>query len=81
MVVRLLRISIFAYLGSFALPVLATAVMWGVGWLVQRELGDAGPVLRLVATIGVAAVSYGAVIVVLGRERVLRLVGFLRKRR
>lgn len=80
MVVRLLGISIFAYLGSFALPVLATAVMWGAGWLVQREMGDAEPVLRLVATVGVAAASYGAVIVVFGRERAKRMVGFVRKR-
>lgn len=81
MVVRLLGISLLSYLGSFALPVLATAVMWGAGWLVQREMGDAEPVLRLVATVGVAAASYGAVIVVLGRERVQRMVGFLRKKR
>lgn len=81
MVVRLLGISLMSYLGSFALPVLATAVMWGAGWLVQREMGDAEPVLRLAATVGVAAASYGAVIVVLGRERVQRMVGFLRKRR
>ncbi|CAN7433787.1 lipopolysaccharide biosynthesis protein [Devosia sp. LjRoot3] len=81
MVVRLLGISLLSYLGSFALPVLATAVMWGAGWLVQREMGDAEPVLRLAATIGVAGTSYGAVIVVLGRERVQRMVGFLRKKR
>jgi O-antigen/teichoic acid export membrane protein len=81
MVVRLLGISLLSYLGSFALPVLATAVMWGAGWLVQREMGEAEPVLRLVATVGVAAASYGAVIVVLGRERVQRMVGFLRKKR
>jgi len=81
MVVRLLGISLFGYLGSFALPVLATAVMWGAGWLVQREMGEAEPVLRLVATVGVAAASYGAVIVVLGRERMRRMVGFLRKKR
>lgn len=81
MVVRLLGISLLSYLGSFSLPVLATAVMWGAGWLVQREMGEAEPVLRLVATVGVAAASYGAVIVVLGRERVQRMVFFLRKRR
>lgn len=81
MVVRLLGISIFSYLGSFALPVLATAVMWGAGWLVQREMGEAEPLLRLVATVGVAAASYGAVIVVLGRERVQRLVRFVRRKR
>ncbi|MCR6636288.1 lipopolysaccharide biosynthesis protein [Devosia sp.] len=81
MVVRLLGISLLSYLGSFALPVLATAVMWGAGWLVQREMGEAEPVLRLAATVGVAAASYGAVIVVLGRERVQRMVGFVRKKR
>ncbi|HWV21633.1 MAG TPA: lipopolysaccharide biosynthesis protein, partial [Devosia sp.] len=81
MVVRLLGISLLSYLGSFALPVLATAVMWGVGWLVQREMGAAEPILRLAATVGVAAASYGAVIVVLGRERVQRMVGFVRGKR
>ena len=39
------------------------------------------PLLRLVATVGVAAASYGAVIVVLGRERVQRLVRFVRRKR
>ena len=81
MVVRLLGISLLSYLGSFALPVLATAVMWGAGWLVQREMGEAEPLLRLVATVGVAAASYGAVVVVLGRERVQRLVGFVKRKR
>ncbi|MGV3576529.1 MAG: lipopolysaccharide biosynthesis protein [Devosia sp.] len=81
MVVRLLGISLLSYLGSFALPVLATAVMWGAGWLVQREMGEAEPLLRLVATVFVAAASYGAVILVLGRERLLRLVGFVRRKR
>jgi O-antigen/teichoic acid export membrane protein len=81
MVVRLLGISLLSYLGSFALPVLATAVMWGAGWLVQREMGEAEPLLRLAATVCAAAASYGAVIVVLGRERLLRLVGFVRRKR
>lgn len=81
MVVRLLGISIFAYLGSFALPVLATAVLWGIGWLVQGQLAEADPLLRLPATIAAAALSYGAVIVLFGRERVARLVGFVRKKR
>lgn len=81
MVVRLLGISLLSYLESFALPVLATAVMWGAGWLVQREMGEAEPLPRLVATVGVAAASYGAVIVLLGRERLLRLVGFVRRKR
>lgn len=81
MVVRLLGISLACYLGSFALPVLATAVMWGAGWLVQREMGEVEPVLRLAATVCVAASSYSAVIAVLGRERVQRLVGFVRRKR
>lgn len=80
MVVRLLRVSAFAYLGSFALPILATAVMAGAGWLVQQQLADADVVLRLTMTIGAAALSYGAVILLFGRERLGRLVGFLRRR-
>lgn len=81
MVVRLLGISLWSYLASFALPVLATAAMWGAGWLIQRQMGESEPVLRLEATVGVAALSYGLVIVVFGRERVQRLVGFVRRRR
>ncbi|KKB75808.1 hypothetical protein VW35_18725 [Devosia soli] len=80
MVVRLLRISLLAYLGSFALPVLATLVMWGAGYLVQIELADADTTLRLITTIGAAALSYGAVIIVFGRDRLVRLLGFLRRR-
>lgn len=81
MVVRLLGISLLSYLGSFALPVLATAAMWGAGWLVQREMGAMEPLPRLVATVGVAGTSYGAVIMVLGWQRVQRLVGFVRRKR
>jgi teichuronic acid exporter len=81
MVVRLLGISVWAYLGSFALPVAATLVMGGCGWLVQQELASADPLLRLGATIGAAALSYGAVIVLLGVGRLRTLVGFVQRRR
>ncbi|SEQ41965.1 Membrane protein involved in the export of O-antigen and teichoic acid [Devosia sp. YR412] len=81
MVVRLLGVSLWTYLASFALPVAATLVMWGAGWLVQAELAHTDQMLRLGATIGAAALSYGAVIVVLGRRRIETLVGFLRSRR
>lgn len=81
MVVRLLQISIWGYLSSFALPVAATAAMWGCGWLVQQELAGADPLLRLTTTIGAAALSYSAVIVLLGRKRVATLVGFVKRRR
>lgn len=81
MVVRLLDISLWAYLGSFALPVTATLAMGVVGWLVQQQLADADPLLRLAMTIGAAALSYGAVIVVLGRRRIKTLIGFVRRRR
>jgi O-antigen/teichoic acid export membrane protein len=81
MVVRLLDISLWAYLASFALPVAATLAMGIVGWLVQQQLANANPLLRLAMTIGAAALSYGAVIVVLGRHRIRTLVGFVRRRR
>jgi len=81
MVVRLLGISLWTYLRSFALPVLATLTMCACGWLVQHELGTADPLLRLATTIGAAALSYGAVIVVLGRKQIVTLVGFVRRRR
>jgi O-antigen/teichoic acid export membrane protein len=81
MVVRLLDISLWAYLASFALPVAATLAMGIVGWLVQQQLANADPLLRLAMTIGAAALSYGAVIVVLGRHRIRTLVGFVRRRR
>ena len=81
MVVSMLRISIWTYLRSFALPVVATLVMGLCGWLVQHELVAAEPLLRLATTISAAALSYGAVIVVLGRRRIGTLVGFVRRRR
>lgn len=80
MVVRLLRISLFAYLASFALPVFATMTMGGAGYFVQQYFADTGPVLRLGATIGAAALSYSVMIFLFGRERVAKLVGFVRRR-
>tara|TARA_R110002020_G_scaffold41535_1_gene122430 strand:+ start:459 stop:1934 length:1476 start_codon:yes stop_codon:yes gene_type:complete len=81
MVVRLLDMSIWTYLRSFALPVVATLIMVGCGWLVQRYMGTSGVPLRLATTIGAAALGYGAVIAVLGRARIKTLVGFVRRRR
>lgn len=81
MVVRLLGISLWAYLGSFALPVAATLVMYGCGWLVQQELAAADPLIRLAATIGAAAMSYGAIILLLGKRQLETLTGFLHRRR
>jgi teichuronic acid exporter len=81
MVVRLLGISVWSYLGSFALPVAATLVMCGGGWLVQLELAGVDPMLRLAATVGAAALSYGAVILLLGAPRLKTLVGFVRRGR
>ena len=81
MVVRLLGISLWAYLGSFALPVVATLIMCGCGWLVQHELAAAYPLPRLATTIGAAALSYGAVIGLVGRPRLKTLAGFVRRRR
>ena len=80
MVVQLLGISLWAYLGSFALPVIATLTMCGCGWLMQHQLAEAAPLLRLGATMGAAVLSYGAVIVLLGTQRLETLAGFLRRR-
>jgi len=81
MVARILGISIPAYLASFALPVAATVVMGGAGCLTQQALGDADLLTRLVATMGAAALSYGAVVWVLGRRQVEMLAAFVRRRR
>jgi len=81
MVVSLLGISIWTYLRSFAVPVAATLVMGLCGWLVQQELAAVEPLLRLGATIGAAALSYGAMIALLGRSRIETLLGFVRRRR
>ena len=80
MVVQLLRVSIWAYLGSFTLPIAATLVMCGCGWMVQHELAGADALVRLGATISAAAMSYGAVILLLGRRRLETLMGFVRRR-
>lgn len=80
MVVRLIDMPVLAYLGSFALPVFATALMWVSGALVQQSLADADPLVRLCATIGAAALSYGAVVLLLGFDKLASLAGFLRRR-
>ncbi|SMQ76004.1 Membrane protein involved in the export of O-antigen and teichoic acid [Devosia lucknowensis] len=80
MVVRLLDISVLGYLRSFALPALATGLMWVVGWQVQQLLADAGPWVRLGATTSAAALSYGAVMLVLGWDRLEKLLSFVRRR-
>ena len=81
MVARILGISTLAYLNSFALPIAATLVMWGAGWLVQHQLAESDVLLRLTTTIGAAALSYGAVVLLLGRDQLEKLLGFLRRRR
>lgn len=81
MVVRLLRISPWAYLGSFALPVFATLIMLGAGMLVQYELAGSTPLVRLGATIGASGLVYGAVVLLLGRRKMLAIMATLRRRR
>lgn len=80
MVVRLLQISPWAYLASFALPVFATLVMVGAGLLIQLELTGAHPLIRLGATIGGCALVYAAVVLLLGRRRLLGIKATLGRR-
>ncbi len=80
MVVRLLRISPWTYLASFALPVFATLIMVAVGILVQHELPTASPLLRLGATIGSCGLVYAAVVLLLGRHKILAIMTTLRRR-
>ena len=80
MVVRLLGISPWAYLASFALPVFATLVMAAGGFFIQRELGDASALIRLGATIGGCAVIYAAVVLLLGRRKLLEIKATLGRR-
>lgn len=80
MVARILGVSVVSYLGQFALPVAATLVMWGMGWLVQYQLSEADVFLRLVMTIGAAALGYGAVVLLLGRRQLGTLVRFVSRR-
>jgi O-antigen/teichoic acid export membrane protein len=81
MVVRLLGISALTYLASFSLPIFATAVMVGVGLLVQHQLGAAEPLVRLAATIGACALIYSAVVLLLGRRRLVEIGATLKRRR
>lgn len=81
MVVKLLGVSVWTYLASFALPVGATMLMWACGWWAQQQLADTDVVTRMGATIGAAALGYGAVIVFLGRRRLETLLSFVRRRR
>lgn len=79
MVVRLLGVSVWTYLGSFGVPVLATLLMGGSVALVQQA-GIAGP-LGLGASIGAGALTYGLVIIGLGRGRLSEVVAMVRRRR
>lgn len=80
MVVRLLGISPWTYLASFALPVFATLVMVGAGLLVQAQLGAATPLIRLAATIGVCGLVYCAIVLLLGRRKLLQIKATLGRR-
>jgi O-antigen/teichoic acid export membrane protein len=81
MVVRLLGISAWSYLASFALPVFATASMVGVGMVVQSQLVAVEPWLRLGGTIGICAVTYAVIVLALGRRRLVEIGATLRRRR
>ncbi|HTM77557.1 MAG TPA: oligosaccharide flippase family protein, partial [Devosia sp.] len=80
MVVRLLGISVWAYLASFALPIFATLVMVGAGVLIQTELGTVSPLIRLGATIGGCALVYGAVVLLFGRRKLQEIAATLGRR-
>lgn len=81
MVVRLLGISVFAYLGTFALPLLATLVMAGAGIFAQDRLASAEPLVRLGATVAICALVYAAVVLLLGRRRLGEIRSALANRR
>jgi teichuronic acid exporter len=81
MVVRLLGISPWAYLANFMLPVFATLVMLGAGALVQSQLAGADPVIRLGATVGGCGLVYAAVVLLLGRRKLLEIRATLGRRR
>jgi O-antigen/teichoic acid export membrane protein len=81
MVARLLDISIPTYLTSFTVPVAATLVMCGIGWLVQASLADTATWLRLAATITASALTYTATVLLLARPQLTTLAGFIRRRR
>ncbi|WP_375450189.1 lipopolysaccharide biosynthesis protein [uncultured Devosia sp.] len=73
MVVRILRISPWAYLGSLGMPALATLLMAGAGMAVKLELAQAQPLLRLGVTIGVCAVVYAILLLLFARRRLLQV--------
>lgn len=81
MVVRLLGISPWAYLASFGLPVFATSVMLAAGLLVQSQLPEAQPLLRLGATIAVCGLVYASLVLLLGRRRIMQIRATLLRRR
>ncbi len=80
MVVRLLGISPWAYLASFALPVFATIVMLGAGTLVQTQLAAGEPLIRLGATITACSLVYAAVVLLLGHRRIMEIRATLGRR-
>jgi len=80
MVVRLLGISVFAYLGSFALPVLATLVMIGAGIFIESEMAGFEPLMRLGVTVAGCGLVYTAVVLLLGWKRIMEIKATLAKR-
>lgn len=81
MVARILKVSLASYLASFALPILATLAMSGAGLATQNYLADADALVRLPATIGICAVVYVLVLLVLARKRLLQVNAVIFKRR
>ena len=81
MVVRLLGISPWTYLTSFATPILATTLMFAAGYGVKLGLTDATPVLRLLAVIGISGLVYLGTLVVFARKRLLEVKAVVLKRK
>lgn len=80
-VARILHLPVLRYVGSFAVPAMATVLML-VAVEGMRLLGASWPVgLRLAGSIGVGAALYAATVLVLARDQLGRMRDIVLKRR
>jgi O-antigen/teichoic acid export membrane protein len=81
MTVRLLNVSLQAYLRPFILPSFAAIVMFACVVLTQKSLADANILVRLAAQLGVGGVAYIGVLFVLGRHKIIELLSLIKQTR
>jgi teichuronic acid exporter len=81
MVAQILRMPILRYLGTFAVPALATLFMFVATTYAKTGFADLAPPLALAATVITGALSYTAFLVLFARQRIFAVRDAVLKRR